>query len=134
MGGTGGTGTTGRSAASALSRLLGSDYWLIWSTPTAGTGQEAIDKHAGKHVAWLLGLEAEGVVFLSGPLLSGPGTGPGSGVTVIRADDEDAARAVAAADPFVQAGLRTFTVHRWRLNEGHVGLTISLGTGTYDWR
>jgi hypothetical protein len=53
---------------------------------------------------------------------------------VIRACDEDAARAVAAADPFVQAGLRTFTVHRWRLNEGSVGVTISLGTGTLDWR
>jgi hypothetical protein len=36
--------------------------------------------------------------------------------------------------PFVLAGLRTFTVHRWRLNEGHVGVTISLGAGAYDWR
>ena len=71
---------------------------------------------------------------VSGPLLSGPGTGPGSGVTVIRADDGDAARAIAAADPFVQAGLRTFTVHGWWLNEGNVAVTISLGTGTYDWR
>ena len=94
----------------------------------------AIDEHAEKHVAWLLGLEADGVLFLSGPLLSGPGTGPGSGVTVIRADDQAAARAIAAADPFVQAGLRTFTLHGWRLNEGSVGMTISLGTGTYRWR
>jgi hypothetical protein len=100
----------------------------------ADTTQQAIDEHAEKHVAWMLGLEADGVLFLSGPLLSGPGTGPGSGVTVIRAGDEDAARAVAAADPFVQAGLRTFTVHRWRLNEGSVGMTISLGSGTLDWR
>jgi hypothetical protein len=36
--------------------------------------------------------------------------------------------------PFVLAGLRTFTVHRWRLNEGHVGVTTSLGAGAYDWR
>jgi uncharacterized protein YciI len=115
-------------------RLLGRDYWLIWSVPMADTTQQAIDEHAEKHVAWMLGLEADGVLFVSGPLLSGPGTGPGSGVTVIRAGDEDAARAVAAADPFVQAGLRTFTVHRWRLNEGSVGVTISLGTGTLDWR
>ena len=71
---------------------------------------------------------------VSGPLLSGPGTGPGSGVTVIRAEDEGAARAIAAADSFVQAGLRTFTVHGWWLNEGNVAVTISLGTGTYDWR
>jgi hypothetical protein len=55
-------------------------------------------------------------------------------VTVIRAAHEDAARSVAARDPFVLAGLRTFTVHRWRLNEGSIGVRISLGTATYDWR
>ena len=134
MSGTDGNDVTGQAMAVALSRLLGRDYWLIWSIPMAGTDQKAIDEHAEKHVAWLLGLEADGVLFLSGPLLSGPGTGPGSGVTVIRADDGDAARAIAAADPFVQAGLRTFTVHGWWLNEGNVAVTISLGTGTYDWR
>jgi uncharacterized protein len=120
--------------APALAGLLGRDYWLVWSVPLAGTHQQAIDGHTEKHVAWLLSLEADGVLFMSGPLLSGPGTSPGSGVTVIRADDQDAARAIAAADPFVQAGLRTFTLYRWRLNEGSVGVTISLGTGTYRWR
>jgi uncharacterized protein YciI len=132
MDGTDGTGVaeTDRAMASALSRLLGRDYWLIWTVPMAGTTQQAIGEHVEKHVAWMLGLEAKGVLFLSGPLLSGPG----SGVTVIRADDQDAARAVAAADPFVQAGLRTFTLHRWRLNEGSVSVTISLGTGTHDWQ
>ena len=120
--------------AAELSRLLGRDYWLIWSMPMASTSQADIDAHIEKHVAWLLGLEADGVLFLSGPLMSGPGTGPGSGVTVIRADDQYAARAIAAADPFAQAGLRTFTVHRWRLNEGSVAVRISLGTATYDWR
>jgi uncharacterized protein len=134
MSGTSGNGSAGRTTAPALSRLLGRDYWLIWSVPTAGTDQAAVDARAEEHVAWLLGLEAAGVLFLSGPLLSGPGTGPGSGVTVIRADDQNAARAIAAADPFVRAGLRTFTVHQWRLNEGRVDVTVSLGTGAYDWR
>lgn len=134
MTGTGGNGSAGPTAAPALSRLLGRDYWLIWSVPAAGTDQAAVDARAEEHVAWLLGLEAEGVLFLSGPLLSGPGTAPGSGVTVIRADDQDAAQTIAAADPFVRAGLRTFTVHRWRLNEGRVDVTVSLGTGAYDWR
>jgi uncharacterized protein len=135
MDGTGGAraAETGRAMPPALSRLLGRDYWLIWSTPVAGVSQQAIDEHVATHVAWLLGLEADGVLFLSGPLLSGPGTGPGSGVTVIRADDQGAAGAIAAADPFVRAGLRTFAVHRWRLNEGSVAVTISLGTGAYNW-
>lgn len=114
--------------------LLGRDYWLILSTPVAGTGQADIDARAGEHIAWLLGLERAGVLFLSGPLLSGPGTGPGSGVTVLRAADQDQAASMAADDPFVVAGLRTFTVHRWRLNEGSIGIRLSLGTAVYDWQ
>ena len=117
-----------------LSRLLARDYWLILSTPTAGTDKAAIDAHVKEHVAWLLELERDDVLFVSGPLLSGPGIGPGSGATAIRAADEDAARRIAAGDPFVVAGLRAFAVHRWRLNEGSVCVRMSLGTGTYEWR
>jgi len=115
-------------------RLLARDYWLILSRPAAGTDEAAIDAHVEGHLAWLLELEQAGVLFASGPLLSGPGVGPGSGVTVLRAPDEEAAGLIAAADPFVRAGLRTFEVHRWRLNEGCVSLRVSLGTGTYEWR
>jgi hypothetical protein len=55
-------------------------------------------------------------------------------VTILRAADQAQAEAIAANDPFVLAGLRTFTVHRWRLNEGSIGVRLSLGTATYDWR
>jgi hypothetical protein len=41
---------------------------------------------------------------------------------------------IAAGDPFVQAGLRAFSVYRWPLNEGSVSVRVSLGTGTYEWR
>ncbi len=115
------------------SRLLARDYWLVLSTPRAGIDAAAIGPHVEAHLAWLLGLERDGVLFVSGPLLSGPGTGPGSGVTVFRAPDEAAAHALAAADPLVLAGMRTFTVHRWRVNEGSVGVRVSLGTGTFTW-
>jgi uncharacterized protein len=94
----------------------------------------AVEALVGEHIGWLLALERDEVLFLSGPLLSGPGTGPGSGVTVLRAADEEAARQIAAADPFVRAGLRRFEVYRWRLNEGSVSVRVSLGTGTYEWR
>jgi uncharacterized protein len=124
----------GQAGQADLSRLLGRDYWLILSTPAAGVRQAAIDARVREHVAWLLRLEQDNVLFLSGPLLSGPGSGPGSGATVIRAADEEAARQVAAGDPFVRAGLRTFTVHRWRLNEGSVCVRLSLGTGSYEWQ
>ena len=55
-------------------------------------------------------------------------------MTIIRADGEEAARKIAAGDLFVRHGLRTFEVYRWRLNEGSIGVRVSLGTGTFDWR
>jgi ribulose-5-phosphate 4-epimerase/fuculose-1-phosphate aldolase/uncharacterized protein YciI len=130
------SGVTGQAAAGPvdLGRLLAHDYWLILSTPAAGTDTAAIDGYVADHVAWLLALERDGIVLLSGPLLSGPGVGPGSGVTVVRAADEEAARLIAADDPFVRARLRTFEVYRWRVNEGSVSVRMSLGTGTYEWQ
>ncbi|MEU6582194.1 YciI family protein [Nocardia sp. NPDC046763] len=117
-----------------LTRLLGRDYWMVTSTPVDGTTTEDIAALAAAHIAWLLDLEERHLVFLSGPLVSGPGAGPGSGVTVLRASDEDEATDIASADPFVTAGLRTFVVHRWRLNEGSVSMRLSLGRGTYEWQ
>lgn len=117
-----------------VSRLLARDYWLILSNPTAGTDRAGINAHVAEHIAWLLELERADGVLVSGPLLSGPGVGPGSGMTVLRAADEDTARRIAEEDPFVRAGLRTFQVYRWRLNEGSVSVRMSLGTGTYEWR
>ena len=55
-------------------------------------------------------------------------------MTVLRAAGENEAASIAANDPFVVKGLRTFAVHRWRLNEGSIGVRLSLGTGRYDWR
>jgi len=123
-----------RTPPAGRSQLLGRDYWLVLSTPVAGTSQADIDACAGDHISWLLGLERDGVLFLSGPLLSGPGIGPGSGVTVLRAADQDQAGSIAAKDPFVIKGLRTFTVHQWRLNEGSIAVRLSLGAATYDWQ
>jgi uncharacterized protein YciI len=117
-----------------LALLLGRDYWLIRSIPNPGTDQAAVAARVEEHVGWLLGLEEQGVLLASGPLLSGPGTGPGSGVTIIRAADEQTARQIADGDPFVRHGLRTFELYRWRLNEGSVGVRVRLGTGTYDWQ
>ena len=114
-------------------RLLGRDYWLVRSTPHEATTAEQIEGVADEHVEWLLGLESSGVVVLSGPLLEGPGTRPGSGITVLRAADADAARAIAAQDPFVTSGLRTFELFRWRVNEGSIAVTMELGSGTFRW-
>jgi uncharacterized protein YciI len=113
--------------------LLGRDYWLVHSAPHDTTTPEQIAAVVDEHVEWLLGLESAGVVVLSGPLLDGPGARPGSGMTVLRAADADAARAIADQDPFVTAGLRTFDLFRWRVNEGSIAVTVELGSGSFRW-
>ncbi len=113
--------------------LLARDYWLIRSWPHETTTTEDVERVAAEHVAWLLKLEAEELVFLSGPLTSGPGVTPGAGITVLRAGSAAEAAEVAAADPFVTQGLRTFEVFGWRVNEGAIQLGLSLGTGRYTW-
>ncbi len=113
--------------------LLGRDYWLVRSSPLETTTSADVERVAGEHVAWLLKLEADGVVFLSGPLISGPGVAPGAGLTVLRAASAAEAAQIAGTDPFVQRGLRTFEVFGWRVNEGAVQIRLSLGTGRYTW-
>jgi uncharacterized protein YciI len=113
--------------------LLARDYWLVRSQPLEETTTADIERVAGEHIEWLLKLEADGLVFLSGPLTSGPGVAPGSGITVLRAGSAAEAAKIAAADPFVTAGLRTFEVFGWRVNEGSVRIDLSLGTGRYTW-
>jgi uncharacterized protein YciI len=114
-------------------KLLGRDYWLVRSTPLPTTTVADIEAHVEAHLRWLLDLEADGSVLLSGPLTSGPGVTPGAGITVLRADDAEHAATIAAADPFVVAGLRTAEIFGWRVNEGTIGVRVSLGTGTYAW-
>lgn len=116
-----------------LSQLLARDYWMVTSTPVPTTTDADLDALVHSHVEWLLELEQRELLLMSGPLLSGPGVAPGSGVTVLRAADEPAARVVAEGDPFFRAGLRTFVLHRWRLNEGSVSVRLSFGTGRYEW-
>lgn len=115
------------------SRFLGRRYWVVRWLPAPGTTPAGIERVLDAHLSWLLGLERLGKLFLSGPVLSGPQVGPGSGFTVLNVGSEKEARTIAAADPFVDAGLRTFELFDWLINEGEVHVQLSLGTGTYLW-
>ncbi|WP_281690021.1 YciI family protein [Pseudonocardia thermophila] len=107
--------------------MLGCDYWLVRSHPCPQTSAEDVATVAGEHVSWLLELEWDGVVVMSGPLVEGPGVRPGSGVAVLCAAEADEAGRIAEQDPFVRPGLRTFELYRWRVNEGSIAVTVELG-------
>ena len=50
----------------------------------------------------------------------------GMGMILYRAEGFEAARALAEADPMHAAGARTFTLRRWMINEGSIGINVKL--------
>jgi uncharacterized protein YciI len=76
------------------------------------------------HLDYQIALERAGQLFGAGPIFEEGGTTPTAGMIILRAPDEEAARALADADPFHAQGLRHYTLHRWLLNEGAMTVTI----------
>ncbi|CAN0505835.1 unnamed protein product, partial [Phaeothamnion confervicola] len=70
------------------------------------------------HLQYMIGLEKAGILFASGPLGAGDNAMPGDGLTILNVDTLEHARTLAAIDPFVRAGARSFSVREWTLMEG----------------
>jgi len=79
---------------------------LLERIPGTETPRAAIERH----VEHLRNLDAQGRLVLCGPFADHPG-----GMLVVRAEDERAAAALAASDPFVREHLRTHSVRTWTL-------------------
>jgi uncharacterized protein YciI len=113
------------------SAMLGAQLWVVRWIPREGITATDVEAALDAHLEWMLGLEAAGHVVASGPLTSGPGVAPGSGLTVLRTSTEREAAELAAQDPFVAKGLRSFEILGWRVMEGAVTVRVSFGTTTY---
>lgn len=103
-------------------KFLGKNFFVIVTTPTAP--REKLEPLIPAHLANQVRLEKEGVMFAAGPLTNEDGTRHG-GMFVIRAGSFEEARAIADADPLHKAGLRSYSLRRWTVNEGSYGLRIN---------
>lgn len=72
------------------------------------------EPHLPDHLAYLARLKVAGHL-----LLSGPNTDRTGGFVLLRADSLEQAHELASRDPLVERGLDTYTVHEWRLTDGH---------------
>jgi uncharacterized protein YciI len=102
-----------------VSRMWGRKLWVVMSK---GNGRDIVP-YLAEHLDYVIVLEAEGKIFASGPM-NAPGSG--DGMTILRVETEEEARAIASADPLVTKLGRTFTLHPWTVNEGQMTLTVSL--------
>lgn len=73
------------------------------------------EPHLPAHRAYLAQLDAAGTLVLSGPFTDRRG-----GMVMIRAESEEAARAIAEADPLVRAGVDRYELRHWRVTGGNL--------------
>jgi uncharacterized protein len=74
------------------------------------------------HLEFMIDLEKRGILFASGPL---DGGARGDGLTIVRAAGLEEAKQIAAGDPFVVQGLRSFEVREWTVMEGSFGIKVN---------
>jgi hypothetical protein len=102
-------------------KFLGRQFYVIHTVPKAS--REELDRMLPEHLQHQIRLEKEGIMFAAGPMANEDGT-PAGGLIVIRAKDFAEARTIADRDPFHKAGLRTYTLRRWTVNEGSYGVRV----------
>ena len=86
-----------------------------------GNGAD-LKPHLPDHLRYMVALEKEGKLFASGPF---DGGASGDGMTILRVDNVEEARAIAERDPFVIHKIRSFEVREWTLMEGSFGINVN---------
>ncbi len=109
--------------------MLRKRLWVVITKAVAP--REELDKVLEAHLIHQIRLEKDGIMFGAGPLSNADGSPTGTGMIIIRAENEAEARRIADQDPFHSAGLRTYTLQQWSLNEGRITLTIDYSDQSY---
>ena len=103
-------------------KFMGKEMYLVVTRPVRSP---EIAKRLADHLAHQIDLEKRGILFAAGPLYPRDSNIPEAGMFVLRANSFEEAEAIASTDPLHQAGLRTFTVQKWRINEGSFTVTLN---------
>ena len=97
--------------------FLGKEMYLVVTKPVRSP---EIKKRLPEHLAHQVELEKRGIMFAAGPLYPRGSDIPEAGMFVLRANSFEEAEKIANEDPLHKAGLRTYTIQKWRLNEGRL--------------
>jgi len=105
-------------------KYLGKEMYLVVTRPVRSPQIDST--WLGKHLAHQVELEKRGIMFAAGPLYPRDSNLPEAGMFVLRANSFEEADAIARTDQLHAAGLRTYTLQKWRINEGCISVTINL--------
>lgn len=103
--------------------FLGKEMYLVLTQPVRAPG--ITEELLAAHLAHQVELERRGILFAAGPLYSRDSNLPQTGMFVLRASSFEDADKIAGEDPLHKAKLRTYTLQKWRLNEGRITLTVN---------
>jgi uncharacterized protein YciI len=109
--------------------FLGKEMYLVITRPVRSP---EIAKRLPDHLAHQVDLERRGIMFAAGPLYDRDSNVPQAGMFVLRAGSFEEAEAIAKTDPLHAAGLRTFTLQKWRVNEGSITVKINYSDRTVE--
>lgn len=115
--------------AALRDKMLRKRLWVVITKAVAP--REELDKMLEAHLHHHVRIEKEGILFGAGPLSNADGSPTGTGMIIIRTENEAEARRIADQDPFHAKGLRTYTLQRWSLNEGRITLTVDYSDQSY---
>lgn len=108
-------------------KFLGKEMYLVVTKPVRSP---EIDKRLGDHLSHHVDLERRGIMFAAGPLYSRGSNIPEAGMFVLRASSYEEVEEICKEDPLHAAGLGTYTIQKWRLNEGLITMTINYSDQT----
>jgi uncharacterized protein YciI len=84
-----------------------------------------------EHFQYITALEADGIVFGSGPFTPPDGVAETfESMTIVRADSHEAAAVILDAMPMARHGLRTYDLFAWNMSVGSVSVRIGLRSGS----
>lgn len=106
---------------------LAFELFVVISTPCASP--EDLKAVLPRHLDYQRQKEAEGQLFLAGPLSDETGDEmQGAGLIIYRAASMDDAKILADADPMHAEGKRRYTLRKWLVNEGSPSFSMSLSS------
>ena len=74
---------------------------------------EQLDRHLDDHLRYMRTLMDRGILPISGPFFTTDGRNTGNGFYVLRVDDLEEARRLAAEDPLHKSGVRSASIEPW---------------------
>lgn len=110
-----------------LAGLLHKELYIAITEPLSGPG--LADK-LHDHILGQIDLERRNILFGAGPLQDEDKERPTRGMFIIRATSFAEARSILDQDAFHKAGMRTYKLFRWSLNEGSINLTVNYSDQT----